>query len=231
MEELCKTFNLMGVLQSVEVIQHQAQFVIAVFRQCFAALSGRHGIIEIAAKGYVRTQNQALTVEVKAAQICIWHQEIRQRLQRNQVQSVLHNQVNAVIFEIEYQFFSVTHEGARVHLFQQHRFPRRVKGVQCHHIHQRDSVFSVAERVIVHEIDYVFVKIDDHGRPVVPGFRIGRVTCPGGNRPFCLQRKTDLFSLNAAEIPKHFAEFIGFHVRQIIHSIHKIELHLHTCII
>ena len=97
MEELCKAVYLMCVFQAIKVVQHQTQFFITVFRQRIAALSGGRSIIDVTAQSHILRKDDTLAIEEKASHSSVRHKDVRQRLKRNEVKSILPDKIDAII--------------------------------------------------------------------------------------------------------------------------------------
>ena len=179
-EELTEAFNVVNILQTVEVVQHQAKLVIAVLRQGLAALAGGHVVVDIGASFRVAGQEHVFAVEVEVAKHRIGHKNVGERRHRDQVQPVLPDQVDVVGRQIELQRVAVAVEGAGVDLLQQRGLARLIEGGHRHGIQGRSGCGAQREEVIVHELDVVFVKVEGHGGEVVIGLGV-RVVAGGGH--------------------------------------------------
>ena len=149
MEQFVKALNFMGILQSVEIIQHHAQFFIAVFRQGRAAFACRRGIILLISQADRLRQIQDLAVEKQVLAAGRRQDKVNHRLQRDQVLSVLQDQVNPVIAAADHQAVSVAVQVSLVNLLQDGRFSIRIEGRDGRRIKHGRYVFLPAEQVMI----------------------------------------------------------------------------------
>ena len=190
-EELAKALDAVNILQTVEVVQHHAQLIVAVLRQGLAALAGGHVVVDIGASFRVAGQEHVFAVEVEVAKHRIGHKDVGERRHRDQVQPVLMNQVDIVGREVEPERVAVAVEGAGVDLLQQRGLARLIEGGHRHGIQRRSGCGAQREEVIVHELDVVLVKVEGHGGEVVVGLRICVVAGGGHDGALRFQLKAD----------------------------------------
>ena len=227
MEQLVKALNIMGVLHTVQVVQHQAKFVITVFRQGFAALAGGGVIVKVRAEPGVCCEHQVLSIEIEARTRCR-QDKIGQGLQRDQVKPVLPNQIDAVVSQREHHLMTVPGEGALVKLLQSSRLSLFIEYCDSGHIKQRGAGRVLAEQVIVHEVNGVPVKVKNHGCAVIVGIFCWVLTDIGYDGAVRLQRKAEAFFRTAEyEVIEQGQEVIGLDIGQVRCTVQEAELYIH----
>ena len=155
LKELIKALNIVSLFQSVQIVHHQAELVIAIFRQRLAAVTCRRIIVEIGTDQRVRGIEQfaAIKNEVRPGK---GHNKVGQGLQRDQVKPVLLNQINAVLTQRENQLVSVTRKGSLIDFLQSRRFSCAIECIDFDSVQQRGTAAAFDEQIIVPE--RVFIK-------------------------------------------------------------------------
>ncbi len=222
MEQLVKTLNIMTSLHAVEIVQHQAQLVVAVFCQRLAALAGGSVIVKIQAGSDIFRYDDALSVKVQAAHLSRSCNEVGDRLQWDQVQSVLLNQFNVIICQGDLQLIAEAGIGAVIDLLQKGGLSRVVETGQIGKVQYGRGSGLHAEQVIIHEIDGVVVKIEGQGNILLIEI-VGSVN--GYNGSLRRDRKLD----TVIHFRDQHQKIVGLDIRQVSHAVQEVERQIHTC--
>ena len=220
MEQSAEAVDGVGFLQAVEAVQHHAQLVKAVFRQLLAALAGGGAVVDIGAGSQIPGKDHALPVEVKALGQVRRGEEIRDRLQRDQVQAVLPDKVNAVVPQTDFHGVAEALEGFRADLLQDRRFAVVVEAFGHGQIQDVGGHGQHAEQVIVLKPQDAAVKIDGHRDLRGVGFVRPRDRYDGvlrGYRELAFEKH-----------PQQRDQVVDLHIGQVADAVQEVELHLHA---
>ena len=209
----------MYFLQTVQAVQHQTEFVIAILCESLAARAGRSGIVELVGSRQFIGKDQALAVEKEVKAFVGGQGKIAHRLEGNQIQSLLLDQVNTVISQANHQLVTVAVKTVAVAFLDQRGLSRLVETILGSKVKKRGHVGKLHKEVVILEPEDILVKINDHGESVLPGV--------AGHGTGCLEAET--VAVFVVLIPDDHVEqvhpVVEFNIWQIVCAVQEVQRH------
>ena len=225
-EELAEGIDVMGSLQTVEVIKRHAKLVVAVLCQRVAAVLGSRLVIEIEnfrigafaviVEDIVAQKKQRFAVKDKADLGGQKHKVVH--CLQGEIQSVVrHDRMDVVGAEINDQLVAVAVKGGLRVAHDEQRIAGLILVVHADHVDQGGVVGVVHKGVVVHEDDLVVLIVDRHGIAVLALERNHAVVGAG------LERVVVVGVQVGDEEGHQLYPFPDVNIGQIIHAVHKVE--------
>ena len=226
-EGLAKAFDIVRLLQAVEIIQHHAELLIAVLRHRIAQRSGLGIVIElgqvgivavlIAEKLVVACQEQRLPVEQEADPLRRIEENIVCRLQGDVILVAVPHHVNAVGCEIKNLAVAVTVEGFLLVAQEELGISVFIDARVRDQVDQRRVIGFVKKRVVIIKGDAVPGKVEGDRIAAVPLKGDGVAVIAAAERIVGI-----LADLRIHEIDQ-LAQIVDLHIGEVVDAVQKVQ--------
>ena len=177
-EHAAKVFDVVLLLQAVQLVQHQAELVVAEIGQRLAALGGLSLIVQLAQgldlpcvavpQVVAVGQYQILAVEQRALIKHRREDEVAGGLQRDVAPPILEDQIDVVILQIQHHHVAVAVKGGQRIPLEEFCLTGIAEARKGQQVQQGGVRGVLQESVVVVEGNGVLVKIDPHIVSVFP---------------------------------------------------------------
>ncbi len=177
-EDLGKIVDVVGLFQTVQLVEHKAKLAVAVLRQRIAPIS-RHGrIVSLAQFRISKVFSCQIPFigeeDLPAVKKRIHEQrpgecKVAERLQRHKVAVFITDHVDAVSAQIQQHSVAAAIKGGVCHAFEQFRLSFGVEARLAYQVQQRADVARIVQKpVVIVEIKRLVLKVSPHVVSVFP---------------------------------------------------------------